>query len=169
MTARPTLRRRRRRWIIPIALLATLVIEWAAIIAVGRLIGLWPTILLLFVSSLIGAWLVRREGRRTWRTLSGALRSGQMPSREIADAVLVFVGGALLTVPGFVTDIIGFIFVLPFTRPIARIGLEVVVARRLLAAGMPGTPGPAQSGPAQVRRTNDRSGEVIEGEIIDDE
>ena len=165
-------RRRGPLWLVPVALLGTLVIELAVIITVGRQIGAGLTILLLILSSLIGAWFVRREGRRTWRTLATTLRSGQMPSREIADAVLVFLGGALLTVPGFVTDLVGFILVLPFTRPIARIGLEVIVARRLLAIGVPGPTGASprpQAGPAQVRRTEDRTGEVIEGEIVEGE
>ena len=169
-------RRRGPLWFVPFAVLGTLVVELAVIITVGRQIGAGLTILLLILSSLIGAWFVRREGRRTWRTLSTTLRSGQMPSREIADTVLVFLGGALLTVPGFVTDLVGFVLVLPFTRPIARIGLEVIVARRLVAIGVPptaGASGPGRPGPAQVRRTEDRTdageGDVVEGEIVDDE
>lgn len=150
---------------IPLAIVVWVIVEVAALIAVGRWIGFWPTLLAVVVLSALGAWLLRREGRRTWQALRQALRSGQMPSREIADAVLVLVGGLLLTLPGFVSDVIGLVFVLPFTRPVARVGLEAVVARRLLAAGMPVAPGEAR-----VRRTRDRDGgEVIEGEIVDDD
>lgn len=157
-------RRRRRLALLPLALVLGFIIEIAVLILVGRWIGFWPTLLLVIVLSALGAWLLRREGRRTWQALRTALRSGQMPSREIADAVLVFVGGVLLTLPGFVSAIVGLIFVLPFTRPIARIGLETLVARRLLAAGMTVAPGNAR-----VRRTRDRDdGEVVEGEIVDD-
>ena len=95
--------------------------------------------------------------------LREALRSGQMPSREIADAALVFVGGLLLTLPGFVSDVVGLVFVLPFTRPIARIGLEAVVARRLLAAGLPVAPGEAR-----VRRSPRREGRDDGGEVVDE-
>jgi UPF0716 protein FxsA len=151
---------------VPLALVLWVILEVAVLIAVGRWIGFWPTLLLVIVLSALGAWLLRREGRKTWQSLRTALRSGQMPSREIADAVLVFVGGVLLTLPGFVSGIVGLVFVLPFTRPVARIGLETLVARRLLAAGMSVAPGEAR-----VRRTRDRDegdGDVVEGEIVDE-
>ena len=73
---------------------------------------------------------------------------------------------ALLTLPGFVSDVLGLVLVLPFTRPVARIGLEAVIARRLLAAGMPVAPGEAR-----VRRRRRHDGgddDVVEGEIVDD-
>lgn len=162
-------RRRRRLRLIPLALLLTFVVEIAVLILVGRLIGIGWTILLLLATSVLGGWLVRREGRRTWRALGEAMRSGEMPSRQMADAALVMVGGALLLVPGFVTDVIGLLAVLPFTRPVARIGLEVLIARRIIAV-VPGAGGPAaQPGQARVNRTEDTSGEIIEGEIVDDE
>src|SRR5690349_5206972 len=101
------------------------IIEIYVIVQVGQEIGALPTVALLIVESLIGAWLVRREGRRAWNALRAAVTTGQLPSRELADAGLVLIGGTLLLTPGFVTDVVGFFFVLPLTRP---------VARRLLAA-----------------------------------
>lgn len=157
-------RRRRTVALIPLALVLGVIVEVAVLIAVGRWIGFWPTLLLVIALSALGVWLLRREGRRTWGALRAALRSGQMPSREIADAVLVLVGGLLLTLPGFVSDVVGLVFVLPFTRPAARTGLEALVARRLLAAGVAVAPGEAR-----VRRTRDREGgDVVEGEIVED-
>lgn len=165
----PPPRRRRRLRLVPLALLLTFVVEVAVLILVGRLIGVGWTILLLLATSVLGVWLVRREGRRTWRALGEATRSGAMPSRQMADAALVLVGGVLLVVPGFVTDVIGLLAILPFTRPVARIGLEALIARRVLAV-VPGAAGPfPQPGQARVSRTEDTSGEVIEGEIVDDE
>ena len=61
-----------------------------------------------------------------------ALSSGKMPGRELADAMLVLIGGTLLLTPGFLTDIVGFFFILPFTRPITRRWLQRVVERRLV-------------------------------------
>ncbi len=84
------------------------------------------------LESLLGAWIVKREGGKTWAALQDALRSGRMPSRQLSDAALVLIGGTLLLTPGFVTDIVGFFFILPLTRPITRVWLETVVARRLL-------------------------------------
>ena len=154
-------RRRPRllRWAF-LALLIVPIIEIAAIIAVGRVIGGWQTFALLVLESLLGAWIVKREGSRTWMALPEALQSGRMPSRQLADAALVLIGGTLLLTPGFVTDFVGFFFILPFTRPITRAWLEAIVARRLLGpmGEWPGAPG------AAPRRGQP---DVVEGQIID--
>ena len=155
----PFARRRRPRWlaVVFVLLLVVPILEIAAIIAVGKVIGGWQTLVLLLVESALGAWLVRREGARAWKALTTALNTGQMPSRQLADAALVLVGGTLLLAPGFLTDIVGFFFILPLTRPIARTALEAVVAKRLLGGifrGGPGGAGP-QGGP-----------DVIEGEVL---
>jgi len=159
--------------VLVLLLLVVPTVEIAVIIAVGKVIGAWPTLLLLVAESALGAWLVKREGGRTWSALNVALNSGRMPSRQLADAALVLVGGTLLLTPGFVTDLFGFFFILPFTRPLARGLLETVVSRRLLGAVVveqPGTragrsratggfePAPGRSGAAD---------DVIEGEIVE--
>ncbi len=134
--ARRLTQRGRRRppwvWLVFLALLVVPLAEIALIVAVGRVIGGWQTIALLLVESALGAYLVKREGRRTWQALRVALNTGQMPGRELADAALVLIGGTLLLTPGFLTDIAGFFFILPFTRPITRRWLQGVVERRLL-------------------------------------
>ncbi len=159
---------RGRRWslVLVLALLVVPLLEVVAIIGVGKVIGGWPTFFLLLAESALGAWLVRREGARSWRSLSEALRTGRMPSRELADAALVLVGGVLLLTPGFLTDLVGFAFILPLTRPMARRSLEAVVARRLLG-GVLG--GPAGSGtPGRSPSSGEKPGgdDVIEGEIL---
>ncbi|NUP62044.1 MAG: FxsA family protein, partial [Nonomuraea sp.] len=108
------------RLLLFLAFLVVPVLEIWLLIQVGSVIGGWPTVGLLIADSLLGAWLVRREGRRAWRRLQDSLREGRMPDRELADGGLVLVGGALLLTPGFVTDIFGFACVLPFTRPLMR-------------------------------------------------
>jgi UPF0716 protein FxsA len=156
--------RRRWPWLLTLALLVVPTAELAIIIWVGQQIGGWPTLALLLVESALGAWLVKREGARTWRALASALNTGRMPSRQLSDAALVLVGGTLLLTPGFLTDLVGFFFILPITRPLARRVLETVVTRKLLggivtvgrAGGPGGRPNPP-SGP----------GDVIEGEIVD--
>ena len=172
--------RRRRRWsmLLIVALLVVPLLEIVVIIGVGQAIGGWPTFFLLLAESALGAWLVRREGARTWRALTTALTTGQMPSRQLADAALVLVGGTLLLAPGFLTDIVGFAMILPVTRPVARRALEAAVARRLLGAtllrpggGGPGRP-PGPSGPAAPggppggATRSSAADDVIEGEIL---
>ena len=117
-----------------LAFLAVPIVEIYVILQVGHLIGGWPTVALLVFESLLGAWIVRREGRRAWRALTATLQDGGIPDRELADAALVLVGGVLLLTPGFVTDVFGFLFVLPFTRPVVRRLLTAYAARRVRVA-----------------------------------
>ena len=165
--ARPA---RRGRWqlLLVVLLLVVPLLEVLVIIAVGQAIGGWPTFFLLLAESAFGAWLVRHEGARAWESLQVALTTGRMPSRQLADAALVLVGGVLLLAPGFITDIVGFFLVLPFTRPAARRLLEAVVARRLLVGvyapgGVP--PQGPRRGPGPATRSA-ASDDVIEGEIL---
>ncbi len=163
--------RRRWPWLLALALLVVPTLEIAVIIGVGRVIGAWPTIILLVAESALGAWLVKREGTRAWAALAQALSSGRMPSRQLADAALVLVGGTLLLAPGFVTDVFGFFAILPLTRPVARAVLETVVTRKLLGGvvtGPDGRPDPyaaRQDPPAP--RPSAAAGDIVEGEIID--
>lgn len=103
--------------------------EIYVIIQIGQVIGAWWTVLLLIAISVAGAWLVKREGRRVWRDLMDSTRSARMPTRELADAALVVVGGTLLVTPGFITDAIGLLIILPITRPAARLLLTAYIGR----------------------------------------
>lgn len=150
-------------WLIGLALLVVPIVEIYVIIQVGQAIGGWPTVGLLLVESALGAWLVKREGRRAWTALQNALESGKVPGRELTDGGLVLIGGTLLLTPGFVTDIFGFFFILPFTRPLARRAVTRFLSRRATTltppAFIPFTPGPS--------RPQQPSGDVIQGEVID--
>lgn len=164
-----------------VAFIAVPLVEIYALIQVGQVIGPWWTILILVVDSLIGAWLLRREWRGTWAALRRATSAGQLPNRELADAALVIVGGTLLLTPGFVTDLVGFFFLLPLTRPIARRMLLSFVTRRVQvqasrwvlgadrmagAAGGPDTrAGGTRTRPG--RTVPGGSGPVIQGEVVD--
>lgn len=157
-------RRRLSFWVLFTTFVLMPLVEIYVLIQVGQVIGAWPTILLLVADSLLGAWIIRREGGRAWQSLNEALASGRMPATEIADGALILVGGALMLTPGFVTDILGALVVLPFTRPIARRLLARVVARRLVYVGVvaPGLredghrPGPGPGG-----------GPVVRGDVLD--
>ncbi len=102
------------------AFLVLPIVEIAVIIQVGQLIGVLPTVVLLVVESVLGAWLVRREGRRAWAGLRSMTSAGRSPDVVLTDAALVLVGGTLLLTPGFVTDVLGFACILPVTRPLVR-------------------------------------------------
>jgi UPF0716 protein FxsA len=140
------------------ALLLLPLLEVVVLVVVGKSIGVAWTLLLLVVMALLGAWLARRETGRTYRSLQRALESGRMPTDEVTDAILVMAGGFLLILPGFLTDVVGLLMVLPFTRPAARRLLQTVVTARLLAASGARTDASAPRAPGR--------GQVIEGEVI---
>ncbi|MGH8969904.1 MAG: FxsA family protein, partial [Actinomycetes bacterium] len=120
-------------------------------------IGALPTVVLLLVESALGAWLVKREGRRAWLALRTGAASGRLPSGELADAALVLIGGTLLLAPGFVTDIAGFLLVLPLTRPLARRLVAWYLARRAtqVARHRPGSGTTGRVVPGEVLRPGD--------------
>lgn len=90
--------------------------EIYVIIQVGQEIGALWTVLILVADSLIGAWLLSRQGRRAWASFQSALAAGRIPHREVLDGVLIILGGAFLLTPGFLTDIVGLLFLVPPTR-----------------------------------------------------
>ena len=151
-------------WLIGLALLVVPIVEIFVIIQVGQVIGGWPTVALLIAESALGAWLVKREGRRAWNALQTSLQTGKLPGRELTDGALVLIGGTLLLIPGFVTDIFGFFFVLPFTRPLARRLVTRFVSRRATTLAPPAFTPFMPGNPTQPRPP---SGDVIQGEVID--
>jgi UPF0716 protein FxsA len=88
-------------------------------IKVAEAIGVLLTVILLLAGWPIGLWLAKAQGRAAWRRLSAAVAAGRPPGREVIDGALVLVGGLLLIVPGFITDILGLLLLAP-TRAVAR-------------------------------------------------
>jgi UPF0716 protein FxsA len=147
------------------------IVEISVIVAVGQQIGAVPTVLLLLASAVVGTWLLRREGAKAWRAFRVALDERRPPAAEVVDGVLVLAGGLLMMLPGFVTDVLGLLLVLPPTRRIFRgvalvqlagrlpagvLGPLYVRSRRQRSAGSPPPP-PQPSAPAPV----------LEGEVLD--
>src|SRR6058998_3010634 len=145
------------------------ILEIWILIQVGQAIGGWQTLALLVVDSLLGAWLLRHQGRATWRAFRQALDERRVPAREVADGALVLVGGTLLLTPGFLSDIVGLLFLIPPTRAVIRPVLTSYVARRLglgivapvLGTRRRGSAGRPAGGP------DPGAHEVVEGEVVD--
>ena len=106
------------------------IVEIYVIIQVGQAIGPLWTILLLIADSIIGAQLLRWQGRGAWRRFQESFAAGRMPHNEILDGVMVIVGGTLLLTPGFITDAFGLLLLLPPTRAVLRRFLFRLIARR---------------------------------------
>ncbi|MBO0703264.1 MAG: FxsA family protein [Candidatus Dormibacteraeota bacterium] len=137
---------RRLSWLLVTAFVLVPILEIYVIIQVGQVIGAWWTILLLVADSVFGSWLIRHEGSRAWRALQAAVSSGRMPQRELADGALILVGGTLMLAPGFVTDVVGILMIIPVTRPLFRRLLARLVTRRVNAGAHHGPQGPVVRG-----------------------
>jgi UPF0716 protein FxsA len=135
--------------------------ELFVIIKVGGAIGIVPTLALLLADALLGSILLRHQGRAAWIRFNRALAEGRVPHKEVFDGVLVITGGALLLTPGFLTDIVGLIFLIPPTRALIRAMSARFVRRRLALGGAVWSFGaprrssrgrPAPDGPSGPRR-----------------
>ena len=98
---------------------------WAALelfvaIKVADAIGVLATVVLLLLSWPLGSWALRSRGRAAWRRLGEAVSAGRSPGREVLDGALVLIGGVLLIVPGFLSDVLGALALLPPTRTLLR-------------------------------------------------
>ncbi len=131
-----------------------LVIEIVTIVAIGSWIGALPTLLLLLAGGVLGLWLTRREGTRAFAALTGAVTERRVAHRELTDGLLVAIGGLLILLPGFVSDLIGLALLLPPTRKLIR--TRLVRAAELRAPTLR---------TARIRG----DGPVIDAEAVDEE
>lgn len=126
-------------------------VEIYVLIEVGSLIGAIPTVALVVFTAVLGALLLRHQGLATLQRVQTTLGRGEVPALEMMEGVALIIGGALLLTPGFVTDIMGFICLIP---PLRHWLIKRWVMRHIIVAG----PGPGVGTPPGGRRT-------IEGEF----
>jgi len=138
------------------------IVELWVIIEIGSLIGVWPTIALLLADALLGSLLLRHQGRGAWRRFNEAIAERRFPGREVADGLLIAIGGTLLLTPGFLTDIVGAIFLIPPTRAIVRQLMRGYVGRRFVIVGAPGSSAPHP--PSHRTYDYDSTAEEIDGD-----
>ena len=130
--------------------------EMAVLIKVGTLIGVLPTIGLVVLTAVMGVSLMRVQGLATLARVQEKLQRGELPETELLEGVMLLIGGALLLTPGFITDTMGFICLIP--------GLRQPIARWIMARGMLGAIHVVGG-----TRTTDRHGHTtIEGEFKDE-
>jgi UPF0716 protein FxsA len=117
------------------------ILELWVIIEVGGLIGILPTLVLLLAMSILGATLLRHQGRDAWQRFNRAIAERRFPGREVADGLMITIGGVLLLTPGFITDAVGLLLLLPPSRAIARRLVLAYVGRHFVVVGMGGMGG----------------------------
>ena len=139
-------------------LIAVPVIEIYFLIQVGSAIGAFPTVLLIIFTAVLGAYLFRLQGVSTFRRVQESLSRGEIPALEMIEAAMLLVCGALLLTPGFVTDIVGFLCLVPAIR--RKFALSVLESQFINESSVQGV-GHGQ----QSRANHDLDVGVIEGEF----
>ncbi len=127
-------------WLVLFLVVGPIVELWF-IIQVAQVIGGWQTLALLLVEGALGGWLIKRQGRAVITHIDDRLRQHQLPTKELADGLLILIAGALMLTPGFLTDIVGFALLFPPTRALARAALLKRFTARM-GTGFAFVPGP---------------------------
>jgi UPF0716 protein FxsA len=118
-------------WALILVFIAVPIAELYLIYLVGDAIGVLPTLLLLAADSLLGSILLRSQGRSVWNRFNAAMAAGRVPRREVMDGVLVIFGGAFLITPGFITDVLGLVLLIPPSRSAVRRVVERRIGQRM--------------------------------------
>ena len=95
-------------------------VEIYLLIKLGQNFGAITSILLVIFTGILGAYLAKMEGLRTLFRLQETLREGGMPGEELLDALMIALAGLVLITPGFITDAVGFLLLVPFTRMLVK-------------------------------------------------
>lgn len=137
--------------LLPLVLLFIVVpiAELAVVIQVGQEIGVLWTVAILVADAILGSVLMRSQGRIAWRRFNAAIAAGKVPAREVLDGALVIFGGLLLLTPGFITDFLGLLLLIPPTRAVVRAVLARRLTHRMVASMRP------------------RNGDIVEGTAVD--
>lgn len=91
-------------------------IEIALFISLGQLIGLWPTLLGVVITALIGSFVIRQQGMSLISDIRKTTAAGALPAQQLAEGMMLGIAGALLLTPGYFTDFVGFLFLVPTIR-----------------------------------------------------
>ncbi len=145
------------------------ILEMAVLIKVGSVIGVFPTIGLVLLTAVIGAALLKQQGLATLTRANQRLNSGELPAREVAEGLIVAVGGVLLLTPGFITDTIGLLCLIPGTRHwFVHQAMKRMVVRGQGSSFFFGAGGQGPSGAGPFGRRPDRGDDIIDGEYRDE-
>ena len=106
-------------------------VELILLIKLGGLIGLLPTVSIIFVTGALGATLARWQGMSVLRDIQTQMAQGQLPANAMFDGVIILLAGALLLTPGFLTDIVGFVSLVPGVRQVFKHAIRKRIERSI--------------------------------------
>lgn len=136
------------------------VIEITVLIEVGEQLGALTTVALVILTAAVGASLVRSQGLQTLRSAQQKMQLGQQPGQEMIEGIMLAIAGVMLVTPGFVTDFLGLLLLLPFTRQFfANKLLERIIIKNMARQQQPFNGGFGQ-------QHNPNSDDVIDGEFV---
>lgn len=111
--------------------LAVPALELMLLIYLGEHLGFWPTVGLILSTGILGAWLARQEGLRVLRAVQQEFQEGRMPARQLLEGLMVLIAGAFLLTPGLLTDMTGFLLLIPAIRSLIVSRVSSSIAQRL--------------------------------------
>lgn len=141
--------------------IAVPVIELLLFIRIGGKIGLLPTFATIVITGILGAYLTKQQGLRTWRKFQSTSASGQLPANEAIDGLLILIAGAVLLTPGFLTDVVGFLLLVPFVRAAIRSQVTGKLKHKVQVVKQ-GTPNPSATSPRSPSGERVATGRVID-------
>ncbi|KJY84291.1 exclusion suppressor FxsA [Vibrio galatheae] len=142
------------------------IIEIGLFIQVGGYLGLWPTIALVLLTAFVGASLVRSQGLQTLMSVQNRLQQGELPAQQIFEGVMLAVAGVLLLTPGFMTDALGMLVLLPSPRAAIAKYLMGKMVVKSVGGGFHGEQfgqNPFEQGP--FHKGDSKQGSTFEGEF----
>lgn len=146
--------------ILLVAFISLPIIEIAVFIQMGSLIGLWSTIALVLLTAVVGASLVRSQGILTLASVQRRMQQGEIPAQQIMEGVMLAVAGVLLLTPGFITDTLGLILLLPVPRArLANYFMSKVVVSHMSGQSS------SHFDSSSFHTDNTRQGNTFEGEF----
>jgi len=138
------------------------IIELFLLIEVGKKISWELTVLIIFITAIIGARLTKIQGAQTIRNVQSALRVGKIPHREVLDGLMILVAGAILLTPGFLTDFVGFCLLVPKLRSYLRKFLKNFLKNKMIVRTN------ADFNQKQTTSNWAKDESVIDAEVIED-
>lgn len=151
------------------------IVEIALFVQVGGFFGLWPTLALVLVTAIVGASLVRSQGIATLMSVQSRLQKGELPAQQIVEGVMLAVSGVLLLTPGFMTDALGMLVLLPAPRAMlakqlmSRVKVQGMASGSGFSAGFGGGQGFSGQGPFEHHDSDSSNQRPSDGDVFDGE
>ncbi|WP_316397399.1 FxsA family protein [Metabacillus litoralis] len=106
-------------------------LEIGVLLLSGKTIGVIPTVLLIILTGVCGAWLAKKQGIETLRKAQQQMQSGQIPGETLIDGLCILVGGVFLLSPGFLSDVVGVLLLVPISRNLLKPFLLRVIRKMI--------------------------------------